>query len=103
MEGSSMDGALGAPPADDGPLSFAHSTPERLFDILNASLRSSSQVEGAWGGAGTPPLDFEKIEGAGRSCCDDGPSSETNIIKVSDQSRKPALRPDMWPRGSFLG
>ena len=27
----------------------------------------------------------------------------TNIIKVSDQSRKRALRPDMWPRGSLLG
>ena len=58
VEGSSMDGALGAPPADDGPLSFAHSTPERLFDILNASLRSSSQVEGAWGGCWDPSLGF---------------------------------------------
>ena len=36
-----------------------HSSPERLLDTLVVP------VEGAWGGAGTPPLNFQKIEGAG--------------------------------------
>ena len=43
---------------DDGPLTFTR----RLNGCL---IPSSSQVEGAWGGAGTPPLNFQKIEGAG--------------------------------------
>ena len=37
---------------------FRSFTPERLFDTLNASIRSSSQVEGAWGGCWDPSLGF---------------------------------------------
>ena len=60
MEGSSMDGALGALRLlRRRAAKFAHSTPERLFDTPVVR----SKVHG--GGAGTPPLDFQKIEGGG--------------------------------------
>ena len=43
---------------DDGPLSSLILRLNGCFDTLNASLRSSSQVEGAWGGCWDPSLGF---------------------------------------------